>query len=272
MLYARPMQRGQLLALAAVAALLLGSPAAHARDAGAPGDAGIAAPDAGGTHWRLRTPHGPVHVWIPAGYRHETAGIVVYVHGYYTRVDRAWRNHGLAAQFAASGRNALFIVPEAPARGAHDVHWHGLGALVLEVASALPHPRPHGPIVAVGHSGAYRTLLAWLDDPLLAHIILIDGLYAHEEPFLDWLERPRSPARRLTMVAIDTLRWSALMAARVPDSRTLDWIPEDPADVPADIRDARLLHIHAQHGHMDLVTKGTTIPVLLRMTQLPALP
>lgn len=263
------MQRCLILALAA-AALVPRSPAAHAEGADTPAAASL--PDAGGAHWRLRTPHGPVHVWTPPGYRPETAGIVVYVHGYYTSVDRAWRNHRLAEQLAASGRNALFIVPEAPARAAQDVRWHGLGALVLEVAAALPHPRPPGPVVAVGHSGAYRTLLEWLDDPLLAHIILIDGLYAHEQPFLDWLARPRAPARRLTMVAIDTLRWSALMADRVPDTRTLDWIPEDPGDVPADVRDARLLHIHAQHGHMDLVTQGTTIPVLLRMTNIPAVP
>ena len=42
-------------------------------------------------HTRLRTPNGAVHVWKPAAYDPSTAGIVIYVHGYYVDVDDAWR-------------------------------------------------------------------------------------------------------------------------------------------------------------------------------------
>ena len=70
--------------------------------------------EAEGTHYRVQTEHGPVHLFRPAGYERRTAGIVVYVHGLYTRVDQAWREHQLAAQFAASGANALFIAPKRP--------------------------------------------------------------------------------------------------------------------------------------------------------------
>ena len=38
----------------------------------------------------LATAHGPVHVWVPAGYHPDGAAIVLYVHGYYTGVDKAW--------------------------------------------------------------------------------------------------------------------------------------------------------------------------------------
>ena len=33
----------------------------------------------GGTHWRIKTPQGAVHVWIPPDYDRETAGTVIYV-------------------------------------------------------------------------------------------------------------------------------------------------------------------------------------------------
>jgi len=47
--------------------------------------------EAEGTHYRVQTEHGPVHLFRPAGYDRRTAGIVVYVHGLFTRVDQAWR-------------------------------------------------------------------------------------------------------------------------------------------------------------------------------------
>ena len=219
---------------------------------------------------RLETAHGPVYVWTPPGYRADTAGIAVYVHGYYTDLDGAWREHALAAQFEASGRNALFIVPEAPAGGSGAVYWNQLGDLVREVRRHGALVMPWGPIVALGHSGAYRTLLAWLDDRQLAHVVLLDGLYGNEQPFLDWLDRgPQT--RRLTLIGLDTLRWTELVAAGHPEAHSLDWIPEDPADVPAAARAARLLHIRSQYSHMDLVTAGKALPVLLGVSGLPGL-
>ena len=88
----------------------------HQLLATAPADAEAPPSLAGGEHVRIATKRGPVHVWRPAGYDPLTAGIVLYVHGYYTTSDKAWAEHRLAEQFAASGRNALFIVPRAPWR------------------------------------------------------------------------------------------------------------------------------------------------------------
>jgi hypothetical protein len=68
----------------------------------------------GGRHWRIKTAQGAVHVWVPADYDRETAGTVVYVHGYYTDADGAWQEHELARQFKASRQNAMFVVPDAP--------------------------------------------------------------------------------------------------------------------------------------------------------------
>lgn len=249
-------------------------PGAAAPALAAPGPAGTAragdstTADAGARSLRLETAHGPVYVWTPPGYRADTAGIAVYVHGYYTDVDDAWREHDLAAQFAASGRNALFIVPEAPAGGHHAVSWEQLGDLLREVRRHGALVMPWGPIVVLGHSGAYRTLLAWLDDRQLAHVVILDGLYGNEQPFLDWLDRGGPVRRRLTLIGLDTLRWTELVTHA--ESHGLDWIPEDPADVPAAARVARLLHIRSQFSHMELITAGKALPVLLAMSGLPS--
>ncbi|HWU88063.1 MAG TPA: hypothetical protein VN253_12340, partial [Kofleriaceae bacterium] len=80
----------------------------------------------GGRHWRVKTAQGAVHVWIPPGYDREKAGTVIYVHGYYTDADGAWRDYELAKQFKASNQNAMFIVPDAPAGNEQSVQWPAL--------------------------------------------------------------------------------------------------------------------------------------------------
>ena len=128
-------------------------------------------PEAGGVHIRLETNHGPVHLFRPAGFNRRTAGVVVYVHGYYTHVDEAWSEHKLAQQFAASRRNALFIAPEAPAAPEEELSWSSLRRLLTIVFHTTHFSAPPGPLVVVGHSGAYRTLVAWLDAPALQQLI-----------------------------------------------------------------------------------------------------
>lgn len=112
----------------------------------------------GGRHWRIKTAQGSVHVWVPPGYNRETAGTVVYVHGYYTDADGAWRDHQLAKQFKASRQNAMFVVPDAPASNEQGVHWPALTDLRRAVTRANIR-LPEGPIVVMGHSGAFRTVM-----------------------------------------------------------------------------------------------------------------
>ena len=48
---------------------------------------------AGGELQRWDTDHGPLYTWRPAGYKSEKAGIVVYIHGFFTNVDQAVAQH-----------------------------------------------------------------------------------------------------------------------------------------------------------------------------------
>lgn len=262
-----------LYTLALVASGALAAPASALADGEEPSTAASDnAPEemAGGTHWRVVTARGPVHVWVPADYDPATAGVVLYVHGYRTTVDQAFAEHRLAEQFAASGRNALFIAPRAPSSKRQSVRFGDIGELVREVRERTGVERPWGPVVAVGHSGAYRTLTAWLDDPDLEHIVLLDGLYGNDERFRDWLAAKRARPRRLTLVSMDTIVAGEAWVREQPDAVVADWVPERVGDLDAKARGARFLYLRSQYGHMEIVTEGKAIPVLLQATRLGA--
>jgi hypothetical protein len=219
----------------------------------------------GGDHWRVMTDHGPVHVWRPGGYHAQSAGVVVYVHGYYTDVDGAWREHRLAHQFRESGQNALFIVPEAPAANEEPVKWENVGELLQAVRQKTRERVPGGALAVVGHSGAVRTLIKWLDSPRLSYLVLLDALYGSTEEIRAWVEGARG---RLVVIAQDTLDKAE------PFIRTLKYaakrvtIPDGYMDFTPRERRARVLYLRSQYGHMELVTDGKVIPLLLRLSPL----
>jgi hypothetical protein len=215
-------------------------------------------------HLRFSTANGPIHVYIPDGYDRANAGTIVYVHGFFRSVDGAWASDGLADQFAASGVNALFIACEAPISGDEPVAWESLADLLVAVSDNLGEPLPTGPIVAVGHSGAHRTLTRWLTDPRLDTVILIDALYGEVDDFKAWLER--SDAHRLIDVGGDETRaWTEQLHAQFPESVVLDGFPEHLERMQS----ARIVYIRAAIDHLDVSAEGVVLPKLLRMLPLP---
>jgi hypothetical protein len=216
---------------------------------------------AGGSHMRIETNHGPVHLFRPAGFDRKTAVVVVYVHGYYTHIDEAWYEHKLAEQFAASRRNALFVAPEAPAAPEESPSWSTLRRLLTSVYHAVRIREPPGPLVVVGHSGAYRTLVPWLDEPALHQLILIDALYGNEPDFLDWLGRAHG--NRMTLVVKGTGKWADPFVKSLPYAVTLPRIPAAITDLSRAERAAKLLCLRSQYGHFELITEGRVMPVLL---------
>lgn len=223
-----------------------------------------------GTHARLALPEGPVHVWIPAGYHPDGAATVVYVHGYYDTVDDAWESHKLPEQFALAGCNALFIAPEAPTGIGQSVHYPDLLALVQEVETRMKVWRGSGPLVAVGHSGAYRTLQRWLEEPQLDQVILVDALYGEQESFAAWYQA--SPQHRLISVGDDTVRWTEDLAATLEGTVIADHFPIAAESWTAEQRAARHLYVRSQFGHMAQVTGGIALPLLLRLLPVVRLP
>jgi hypothetical protein len=137
----------------------------------------------------------------------------------------------------------------------------------------------------LGHSGAYRTLSSWIDEPMLDTVILIDALYGEFGEYRDWLAD--GPARRLVTVADSTVTWTEAHARTIPGTVEVDRVPPTMELWPPEARTTRHLYIRSQYGHMAQVTGDVLIPMLLRLEavellgdapwdhplgQLPALP
>ena len=223
---------------------------------------------AAGQAWTLDTPHGHVHVWIPDGYDAETAATIVYVHGYYVDVDEAWEDQRLAEQFAISGLNALFIACGAPESASEPVTWPSLGELLDTVRDGIGRGLPDRTLVAVGHSGAHRTLVHWLDERRLDTVVLVDAAYGELAPYRRWLRR--SSRHRLIDIAADT-RWRADRFHRtLEDTVTVERFPSpDEGGFPSFAREARILYVRAHREHMQLVTDGVALPMTLRALRVP---
>lgn len=262
----------------AVAALL------HQLDAG-PADAGPPTPAAAliaqtdrrelvtqllddGRHVRFGTDgRGPVQVWRPQSYKPEGALTVVYVHGFYDNADTAFFGHHLSEQFRDSGRNALFIVPEAPSWRTDDVVWKDLDELLVAVETQARVTLPKGPVWVVAHSGAYRTAASWLSNPRIERVILLDALYSADDDFTRWVRatpEPSGPVHRLTVVGFDTAQRSEWFLRAHPNAVKLDDLPFLYDGFRPSQASAQVLYLQSERfGHMELVTSGRVLPVLL---------
>jgi hypothetical protein len=227
---------------------------------------------AGGWHWRLTTPHGPVHVWRPAAYQRASAGIVLYVHGYYIGVDKAWQIFHLAEQFKASRQNAMFIVPEAPQGPGERLTWDTLAALLQTVSRGLGQRLPRGHVVALAHSGGYRTAAAWLAYKWLDHVFLLDALYSGEDAFRAWIDTDEHrDQHKLILVGADTRQQGHAFIKGLSYARSLPSIPTNLAELKPRQRRARLLYLDSQYNHNQMIENGQLIPLLLRLTRLKRL-
>lgn len=253
--------------LAWLGAALAGDPAAP-MPIDAPGP--IAAAVAAGRHVRIDAPRGPVHVWVPRGYHAETGATIIYIHGYFDNADTAWTAHQLPEQFAMSALNAVFIVPEAPIAQRVPVNYPDLGELMRIVEDNTGITRGAALTVAVGHSGAFRTLQDWVDEPLLDQMVWIDAMYGDEDLLVNWVKS--STRHRLILVGEDTVLAGESIASKVPEAKILDRFPPSYDLWPADARTAKLVYIRAQYAHMPLVNEGIVLPSLLRILPVERLP
>ena len=251
-----------LTAAAAIAwfgAARAGDPIATPLDAAGP----VAAAVQAGRHLRIDGPRGPIHVWIPRGYHADTGATIVYIHGYFDNADTAWSAHQLPGQFALSALNAMFIVPEAPVAQRVAVNYPDLSELIRIVEDQTGVTRGAALTVAIGHSGAFRTLQEWTDEPLLDQLVMVDAMYGDEDLIINWYKS--STRHRLIMVGEDTVLATESIASKLPDTKILDRFPPTYDLWPADVKAARLVYIRAQYAHMPLVNEGIVLPSLLRL-------
>jgi hypothetical protein len=208
---------------------------------------------------------------VPPGYDRATAGTVIYVHGYWTDADGAWREHQLARQFKASRQNAMFVVPDAPSNNDERVQWPALTDLRKAVTRANI-KLPDGPVVVMGHSGAFRTIMQWVDHRAVDKIILLDAMYAGEAAFDQFIDSgKRADAHRLIVVASSTAAESKSFAKRYKFAVTRDKLPAKASELTRRERGAKLLYLRSQYPHMAIITSQKVIPMLLHVTSLKSL-
>jgi hypothetical protein len=226
---------------------------------------------AGGKHFRIETAQGAVHVWVPPGYDRETAGTVIYVHGYWVDADGAWKDYHLAQQFKMSKQNALFIVPDAPSDNDEKVQWPALTDLRKALTRANI-KMPDGPTIVMGHSGAFRTVMQWVDHRAVSQIILLDAMYAGEAAFDEFIKSgKRADDHKLIVVAASTATESSAFVKKYKFAVAREKFPSDVGGFTKAERRAKLLYVRSQFDHMSIVTGKKVIPVLLRVTPLKAL-
>jgi hypothetical protein len=255
------------LALASLAVIAGLAGPARADAPASPLDAAVAA----GHHWRIATPNGPVHVWVPRSYHPATAITLVYVHGLFTTADEAWSDYELPEQFALSGINAMFIVCEAPSKAGQPVSWPKLQPLLDTVRTHVTTAMPAGEVVGMGHSGGWLTLTGWLDDPELTTIVMFDAGYGDNTRFRDWVLA--APVHRLIDVGDDSRPYTDELHKDLPETVVVDGFPP-PEDgrLPPEAHDARVLYVKSGLGHMNIVVGAVAIPMILRELGLEILP
>ena len=220
-----------------------------------------------GIHVRLNLPLGVVHLWQPPGYDPASAGLVVYVHGFGSSADRAWRGSHLAHQFLASRRNALFVVPDCPSSAEQRLAWPRMSQLLAVVARtdlALPEAGAH--VVLVGHSSGHQTVARWITDPTVAEVLLLDGFASQRRVFAAWLRH--SPAHRLVLVGAradgPARAWLRQLSPRLA-RRARDTVPAQLSGPEASVA---LLYLRSQYGHVQMVRSQRVIPLLVNQTRL----
>ncbi|HWI58431.1 MAG TPA: hypothetical protein VNZ22_14500, partial [Bacillota bacterium] len=150
-----------------------------------------------------------VAIFIPKGFR-ETGRIdfVVHFHGWRNQVEGVLRRYQLIEQLAASGRNAVLVVPQGP-RNAPDSFdgkledpdgfkrfMHEVAEILRQQSTLKQKDFTLGTIVLSGHSGGYQVIASILDHGGLTdhvrEVWLFDALYAQADKFLAWSAKPSS--------------------------------------------------------------------------------
>jgi hypothetical protein len=143
-----------------------------------------------------------VGIFVPAGYKPGAeVDYVVHFHGWSNHVAGVLDHYELRRQMAASGRNAILLVPQGPkdapdsGGGRLEKEPGAFEALLREVTQFLVeagkiHTTHLGSIVLSTHSGGYLVTGAILRQsalsPHITDVLLFDSSYGELEAFANW--------------------------------------------------------------------------------------
>jgi hypothetical protein len=229
-----------------------------------------------------------VAVFIPKGFRAgPRVDCVLHFHGWRGRVPEVLSRYQLIEQFAASGRNAVLVVPQGP-RGAADSFGGKLedpGGFrrfmdellrVLRTDPRLAEAAPEaGRLVLSAHSGGGRVVAEILAVGGLAEKVdevwLFDALYSRAEKYRAWQQR--SGGRWLTVYTDrggTTNETAKIMAELRRDGVALAAVEESGAG-PEALRRRQPIFVHTDLGHDDVLHGRQAFRVFLETSGLEPL-
>jgi hypothetical protein len=231
-------------------------------------------------HYSDRT----VAIFVPKRFRAgDATDLVFYFHGWRNNVDDTFAKFRVAEQLAASGVNAVLVLPEGP-RNAPDSFGGKLeetgvfSSLVSDVLATLKtrgviESTKPGAIVLAGHSGAYRVIAFILTRGGLTanirEVYLFDALYGQTEKFAHWIDHfpgrlvdiytAEGGTRDESLALMDDLRAWGIPFAAVPES----------AVTPDLLKKNRLVFIDSALEHNEVVAKNEQLRAFLTASALP---
>jgi hypothetical protein len=228
-----------------------------------------------------------VALFIPNGFRAtDRVDLVVHFHGWMNTVASTLTQYQLPEQFAASGRNAIFIVPEGPhnapdSSGGRLEETNGFQRFIAEAMATLKKARVcsndavAGDIILSGHSGGYQVISSILDHGGLSgqvrEVWLFDALYAHSDEFLAWAAAGQG---RLLDIYTDhggTLENSQAMIATLRQQGKTLIATNDVSITPAELAASHYAFLHTDLPHNDVPTKRKSFEEFLETSFLPSI-
>lgn len=222
-----------------------------------------------------------VAIFIPVGFR-ETGQIdfVVHFHGWNNTVAGTLQSFKLIEQLVESGRNAVLVVPEGPHNapdsfGGKLEDEGGFQQFMDEAAATLRRQSTLkqkdfavGNILLSGHSGGYRVISAILDRGGLTskvrEVWLFDALYAEIDKFLAWWDQERGRLLNIYTDTGGTKDDSEAMMELLKRRGTRFLSAEEAKVTVEELRNGRLVFLHTDLGHNDVLEKRKTFGLFLK--------
>ena len=117
-------------------------------------------------------------------------------------------------------------------------------------------------MMVIAHSGAYRTVVEWLQHPKLKQVVLLDALYGGDKEFQEWTESTALSGKQLVMVGFDTAIRTEWFLRKHPNAVKLDDVPYVYDRLPQP--NAPVVYLNSERfDHMSIITEGRVLPYLL---------
>ena len=226
-----------------------------------------------------------VAIFVPKGFREtEEVNFVIHFHGWGNSVAGTLNQFSVIEQFAASGKNAILIVPEGPHNasdffGGKLENPGGIQLFCNEVMDVLrernilksKYSALEGVILS-GHSGGYHVMAAIAEcgglDSQLREVWLFDALYGGTENFLAWQKEHNGRLLNIYTDGGGTTNETA-RAMRLLDEAGVKFLAtEDSAIKPEELQTNRVVFLHADMTHNEVFARRGTFGQFLKTSGL----